>query len=100
MVLFFAKGFLIFIAKYYGCESDMVDKFEVDTQQPPRFQDSMSSSMDSIVMFHDDVFFYLLFVTVFVLYMLLRTIFIFRVRPKNLNWFYDRMSHNVSLEII
>jgi heme/copper-type cytochrome/quinol oxidase subunit 2 len=63
--------------------------------------------MESIVYFHDDMMFYLIAITIFVLFMLLRTVYIFHV-PNNPNkekmirgnWeFYNRLTHHVGLEV-
>jgi hypothetical protein len=61
--------------------------------------------MESIIAFHDDLMFYLIFITIFVLYMLLRTVFLFNKKSvlklgKKFEKFYLRVSHNVSLEVV
>jgi len=64
-----------------------------------------STSMDSIINFHNDIMFYLIFITLFVLYMLIRTVQIFREgtsydNRKANKAYYDRLTHNVPLEIV
>jgi len=56
--------------------------------------------MEAIVNFHGDMMFYLIFITVFVLFMLLRTVYLFSGASKNDKIFYDRLSHNIILEIV
>jgi cytochrome c oxidase subunit 2 len=68
------------------------------------FQSPASLSMEAIISFHDEIMFYLIFITVFVLYMLVRTVQIFKVHTLYNNrriWgrYYAFLSHNVSLEI-
>lgn len=68
------------------------------------FQPATSTSMESIISFHDDMMFYLIFITLFVLFMLVRTVQIFweRTTYKNVAKepiYYDRLTHHVGLEI-
>lgn len=69
------------------------------------FQPAQSTSMQSIITFHDDLMFYLIFITIFVLYMLLRTVYLFNKDSilqigKKFEKYYLRLSHDVHLEII
>jgi heme/copper-type cytochrome/quinol oxidase subunit 2 len=64
-----------------------------------------STSMESIINFHSDIMFYLIFITIFVLYILIRTVQIFREgtaydNRKVNKAYYDRLTHNVPLEIV
>jgi len=61
--------------------------------------------MESIISFHDDMMFYLIFITLFVLYMLVRTVQIFGegttyTNIKDHKVYYDRLTHHVGLEIV
>ena len=72
------------------------------------FQEPCSTSMEAIIAFHDDIMFYVIFITMFVLYMLVRTLILFRNDVSNPNWanmekfkvYYSRLSHHVGLEIV
>ncbi len=69
------------------------------------FQPATSTSMESIISFHDDMMFYLIFITLFVLFMLVRTVQIFGERTtytnkKDFPVYYDRLEHHVGLEIV
>jgi len=69
------------------------------------FQRASSTSMESIIMFHDDMMFYLIFITIFVLFMLIRTVQIFHVNTPYMNRklhneYYARLTHHVGLEIV
>jgi len=64
-----------------------------------------STSIESIINFHNDIIFYLIFITIFVLFMLVRTVQIFRegtayTNRKANKAYYDRLTHNVPLEIV
>jgi len=61
--------------------------------------------MESIINFHNDIIFYLIFITIFVLYILIRTVQIFHEgtaydNRKANKAYYDRLTHNVPLEIV
>ena len=65
----------------------------------------MSTSMKSITYFHTELIFYLIFITVFVLFMLLRTLDIFEEQsscPLKVKYkvYYDRLTHHVGLEVV
>lgn len=69
------------------------------------FQRASSTSMQSIIHFHDDMMFYLIFITIFVLFMLVRTVQIFHKDSTYPNLrkyrkFYTRLTHHVGLEIV
>jgi len=69
------------------------------------FQIPSSTSIESIINFHNDIIFYLIFITIFVLYMLVRTVQIFcegtSYENRRINKiYYDRLTHNVPLEIV
>jgi cytochrome c oxidase subunit 1 len=69
------------------------------------FQQASSTSMESIIHFHDDLMFYLIFITIFVLFMLLRTVQIFHINSTypNLQPYRDYhkvVAHHVGLEVI
>ncbi len=70
------------------------------------FQQASSTTIDAIINFHDDIIFYIIFITVFVLYILVQTIYLFRVNSvfnKKINSlpnFYTELTHNVTLEVI
>lgn len=69
------------------------------------FQPATATSMESIISFHDDMMFYLIFITLFVLYMLVRTVQIFGegttyTNTKDHKVYYDRLTHHVGLEIV
>ena len=69
------------------------------------FQSAASTSMEAIVAFHDDLMFYLIFITVFVLYMIIRTIQIFSIGTRYTNVkdhkvYYNRLTHHVGLEVV
>lgn len=64
--------------------------------------------MEAIVHFHDDLMFYVCFITVFVLYMLVRTVSIFNIftphekylKNQEVNMVYfNRLTHHTGLEI-
>jgi len=64
-----------------------------------------STSIESIINFHTDIIFYLIFITIFVLYIIIRTVQIFREgtaydNRKSNKTYYERLSHNVPLEIV
>lgn len=72
-----------------------------------------STSMESIVLFHDDLMFYLIFITIFVLFMLLRTVYLFLEKNydktlseiggksrEQIEEYYAKLKHNVKLEVI
>jgi len=68
------------------------------------FQPAASTSMESIISFHDDLMFYLIFITLFVLFMLVRTVQIFGEATiynnrKVYREYYERITHHVGLEI-
>jgi len=68
------------------------------------FQPASSTSMESIISFHDDLMFYLIFITLFVLFMLVRTVQIFGEGTEYTNRkvyreYYERITHHVGLEI-
>jgi cytochrome c oxidase subunit 2 len=69
------------------------------------FQRASSTSMESIIHFHDDMMFYLIFITIFVSFMLVRTVQIFHKDTAYLNvkmyrHYYARLTHHVGLEIV
>jgi cytochrome c oxidase subunit 2 len=70
------------------------------------FQDPATSVMEGIISFHYDLMYYLIFISIFVTYMMLRIIVIFRVNSayetfKKANELYYRtLTHNTALEII
>jgi len=69
------------------------------------FQPAATPSMESIISFHDDMMFYLIFITLFVLFMLVRTVQIFGEGTKYRNTkehkeYYNRLTHHVGLEIV
>jgi len=69
------------------------------------FQQPFSTSMESIVIFHDDMMFYLIFITIFVLFMLVRTVIIFHEKTSfpNIKFYKDYyflITHNILLEIV
>lgn len=49
------------------------------------FQEPCSTSMEAIIAFHDDLMFYVIFITLFVLYMLCKTLALFRKDTTNPN---------------
>jgi len=64
-----------------------------------------STGIESIINFHNDIMFYLIFITIFVLFILIRTVQIFRegtayTNRKTNKTYYDRLTHNVPLEIV
>lgn len=69
------------------------------------FQPANSTSMESIISFHDDMMFYLIFITLFVLFMLVRTVQIFGewslyTNIKDHKEYYDKLTHHVGLEVV
>jgi len=69
------------------------------------FQRASSTSMESIIHFHDDMMFYLIFITIFVSFMLVRTVQIFHKdttysNVKMYRRYYARLTHHVGLEIV
>jgi len=80
--------------------SDVPEKFFGSDFWQMGFQQPVSTSMESIVDFHGDMMFYLVVVTVFVLFMLLRVVYLFSRTQNTDKVFYDRLSHNILLEIV
>jgi cytochrome c oxidase subunit 1 len=69
------------------------------------FQEALSTSIESIVTFHSDLIFYLIFISIFVLCILIRTIGLFdQARQYLVRWdnkeYYHLLTHNMPLEII
>jgi cytochrome c oxidase subunit 2 len=74
------------------------------------FQASSSTAIDAIIAFHDDIIFYIIFITIFVLYILLQTIYLFSQYQNQyfffngdkttISNFYNNLTHNVILEVI
>jgi cytochrome c oxidase subunit 1 len=70
------------------------------------FQDPATSIMEGIINFHYDLMYYLIFISIFVTYMILRIIIIFRVKSsyesfkKMHKLYYKTLTHNTILEII
>jgi len=61
--------------------------------------------MEAIISFHDDLMFYLVFITIFVLYMLIRAVQIFSIknagnRTREDRVYYSRLTHHVGLEVV
>jgi len=61
--------------------------------------------MEAIISFHDDLMFYLIFITIFVLYMLVRAVQIFSIknagsRTREDRVYYARLSHHIGLEVV
>jgi hypothetical protein len=61
--------------------------------------------METIISFHDDLMFYLIFITLFVLFMLSRTVMIFKKDSSFVNRvffeeYYDSLTHHVGLEVV
>ena len=86
-----------------------VSEFERVTAQPWQvgFQTPMSTSMEAITNFHDDLMFYVIFITIFVLYMLVKTATMFYWSETNPNvsyWlehakFFMKLNHHTGLEV-
>jgi hypothetical protein len=60
--------------------------------------------MEAIVQFHDDLMFYIIFITIFVLYMLIKTVQLFRKNtphPQHQLYkeFYEKFLNHIGLEI-
>jgi len=69
------------------------------------FQPAGSTAMEAIISFHDDLMFYLIFITIFVCYMLARTVQIFHAdnasqRSREDRVYYSRLTHHVALEVV
>jgi len=70
------------------------------------FQDPATSIMEGIINFHYDLMYYLIFISVFVTYMLVRTVMIFRVGSSYEEFktsnalYYHTLTHHTQLEII
>ena len=69
------------------------------------FQPAGSTAMEAIISFHDDLMFYLIFITIFVLYMLVRAVQIFSAknagsRSREDRVYYSRLTHHVGLEVV
>jgi hypothetical protein len=67
---------------------------------PEQLSNPVFTSMRAIINFHGEMLFYLIFIAVFVLFMLLRTVFLFSSPVRSYKKYYDRLSNNVLLEII
>jgi heme/copper-type cytochrome/quinol oxidase subunit 2 len=69
------------------------------------FQDPATAVMEGIINFHYDLMFYLIFIIIFIFYIMVRIIVIFRVGSayeeykKQHYEYYQSITHNTSLEI-
>jgi cytochrome c oxidase subunit 1 len=64
-----------------------------------------SVAMEAISMFHDELMFYLIYITIFVLFMIVRTVQIFKIDTKYENRktfrrYYAFLQHHVGLEVV
>ena len=97
-------GFIGLIANMQLVLPEVVTKYKVHAvNYQIGFQQSITPRIDAIISFHNDLIFYLLIITIFVLYILLVTVWLFRSSDIRgiflIDKYYENLTHNTPLEI-